>query len=56
MRRRLKSLWELESQTGVVRRDAIAGRIGRIYSRGEIKKVEEKIVPWYRSEKNGKNS
>lgn len=56
MRKRLKSFWELEAATRVIRKDPIAGRVGRIYSRGEIQKVEEHKTPWYRGEGNGKDS
>jgi hypothetical protein len=51
-RKRVRSDYDLEANAQIVRRDPIAGRVGRIYSRDQISKAEQKIVPWYRGSKD----
>lgn len=37
-----------EAEIGIVRKDRTAVQVGRVYSRGEIEALEEKLVPWLR--------
>ena len=47
-RQRPRSDADLEYQIGVVRKDSTAARVGRRYSRDEIRALEETLVPWLR--------
>ena len=46
MRRRPRSEAELEQLIGIQRNDRIGVRVGRVYTRTEIEKVEAEKAPW----------
>lgn len=47
-RQKPRSDADLEYRIGVVRNDPPAARVGRRYSRDEIRVLEETLVPWLR--------
>jgi hypothetical protein len=51
MRHRLRSDADLENMIGLVRRDSTAARVGRRYSRQEIRELEDRFVPWLKAQR-----